>query len=707
MNKKKIILRGLNCADCAYKIEAGVNKLDSIKEANLNFSTSTLSINLINKESWEHTYKEILKIIYRYDTKIKVVIESEEGNNSININHQHDSRNKSFSNKDIYIVIGIFFFILPILFTFNYPVNLLLFIGAYLLIGGPVLLRAGKNILMGQIFDENFLMSIATLGAFVIGEYPEAVAVMLFYQVGEFFQDLAVNRSRKSIQDLMDIRPDYANIKVGDSITKVSPNNVSVGDIIIVKPGEKVPLDGIILEGKAMMDTSALTGESLPRNVEPGNKVLSGFINNNGLITLKIIKNFKESTVSKILELVENTSSKKATTEQFITKFSRYYTPIVVFIAISLAIFPPLILRAGFSQWIYRALIFLVISCPCALVISVPLGFFGGIGLASKNGILVKGGNYLEALNNIDMMVFDKTGTLTKGTFEVIEIKAYGNFNEDELLYYAAHGEYFSNHPIAKSIIKKFDGDINKEDIANYEEISGFGIKANIRGKEVLLGNDKLMSNENIDLSHPKTIGTIVHIAIDKEYMGYIVISDELKTDSKETIKALKYLGIRKTIMLTGDNDIVGENIANKLSLDDFYTGLLPQDKVEKLEQLEKEKIKGKKLAFVGDGINDAPVIVRADIGIAMGGLGSDAAIEAADIVLMTDEPYKIVKAIKIAQFTRNIVIQNIIFALAVKAVVLLLGALGHTTMWAAVFADVGVSLIAILNSLRIITHKA
>lgn len=702
MNRKQITLQGLTCADCANKIEAGIKELDSIKDVNLNFSTSILTVNLKDNESWEEAHRKILSIISKYDNSIKLTYKKDYHPNI----HSHNSNDRKFSKDDIFIGIGVVLFLLSMVFTFNYPLNLLLFVGAYLFIGGQVLLMAGKNILRGQVFDENFLMSIATLGAFAIGEYPEGVAVMLFYQVGEFFQDLAVNRSRKSIHDLMDIRPDYANLKAGDNISKVDPSHVNIGDLIIVKPGEKVPLDGIIIEGKAMMDTSALTGESIPRNVGPGSQVLSGFINNSGLITLEVTKNFHESTVSKILELVENTSSKKATTEQFITKFSRFYTPIVVFIALGIAIFPPLVLGGGFSQWIYKSLVFLVISCPCALVISVPLGFFGGIGSASKNGILVKGGNYLEALNNIDMMIFDKTGTLTKGTFEVIKVHSHGDFSDNDLLYYAAHGEYYSNHPIAKSIVKRFDGIVNKGDISNYEEISGFGIRATIKGKDLFLGNDKLMSKENIEFTLPSTVGTIVHGAINNQYMGYIVISDELKADSKDTIKALKSLGIRKNIMLTGDNEVLGENIAKELSLDAFYAGLLPQEKVERLEQLDKEKIKGKNLAFVGDGINDAPVIVRADIGIAMGGLGSDAAIEAADIVLMTDEPSKLIKAIKIARFTRNIVMQNIIFALTVKIGVLILGALGYATMWLAVFADVGVSLIAILNSLRVITNR-
>jgi len=557
------------------------------------------------------------------------------------------------------------------------------------------------------LFDENFLMTIATIGAFAIGEFPEGVAVMLFYQAGEFMQNLAVTRSRKFIAELMDIRPDYANLKVDEGIKRVSPEEVDIGELIIVKPGERIPLDGEVVEGKAMVDTSALTGESLPREVSVGSEVLGGFVNKNGLLTIKVSKEFGESTVAKILDLVENASSKKAPTENFITKFARYYTPIVVFAALGLAIIPPLVIKdATFSQWFYRALIFLVISCPCALVVSIPLGFFGGIGGASRNGILVKGGNYLEALNDVGTIVMDKTGTLTKGVFKVTKIETIKGLSREELLEYAAYTESYSNHPIAASILKEYGGEVDKGQIQDYNEISGYGIKAKVKGREIIAGNRKLMEKENISIKKLDEIGTIVHIAVDNNYAGYIVISDEIKGDSKEAIKGLKEIGIKQIIMLTGDNALVANRIAQELGVDKVYSELLPQDKVVKVEMLEKEKTSKDKLMFVGDGINDAPVLARADIGVAMGGLGSDAAIEAADIVIMTDEPSKLVSAIIIARRTRNIVWQNILFSLGVKGVVLLLGALGYATMWAAVFADVGVALIAVLNAMRVMTIR-
>lgn len=559
----------------------------------------------------------------------------------------------------------------------------------------------------GQVFDENFLMSVATIGAFAIGEFAEGVAVMLFYQIGEFFQGRAVNRSRKSIADLMDIRPDYANLKLENEVKKVSPQEVKINDYIVIKPGEKVPLDGVVVEGESMVDTSALTGESVPREVKKDNDVLGGFINKNGVLTVKVSKEFEESTVSKILELVENASSKKAPTENFITKFARYYTPIVVFAALGLAVIPPLVIQgATFAEWIYRALTFLVISCPCALVISIPLGFFGGIGGASKNGILIKGGNYLEALNSVDTVVFDKTGTLTKGVFKVTDINPSKDISKEELLEYAAFAESYSNHPIATSILNAYSKEIDKEKIENYEEIAGHGIKVNVKGKEVLAGNIKLMDLNKIQHKLVEDMGTVIYVALDGNFAGSILISDEVKIDSKNAIKGLKDIGIKKTAMLTGDNKKVGVKIANELGLDEVYAELLPDQKVEKLEMLDKQKSEKGKLVFVGDGINDAPVLARADIGVAMGGLGSDAAIEAADVVLMTDEPMKLVNAIKIAKRTKKIVWQNIIFAFGVKAIVLLLGAGGHASMWEAVFADVGVALIAVLNAMRVLNVK-
>ncbi|HZK57139.1 MAG TPA: heavy metal translocating P-type ATPase, partial [Clostridia bacterium] len=577
------------------------------------------------------------------------------------------------------------------------------YLASYLIIRGEVLQRAGKNILRGRIFDENFLMVIATIGAFAIGEFPEGVAVMLFYQIGESLQDMAVSRSRKSIAQLMDIRPDYANLKIGENEKRVSPIDVSVGDHIIAKPGEKIPLDGIVLEGNSMINTSALTGESVPRGVETGDTVLGGFINMDGLLTIEVTKRFEESTVSKILKLVEDSGSKKALTENFITKFARYYTPVVVFVAIALAAIPPLIIRdAVFSDWAYRALIFLVISCPCALVISIPLGFFGGIGGASRHGILVKGGNYLEALNNVHIVVFDKTGTLTKGVFKVTEINACIDISKDELLEYAAYAESYSNHPIATSILAAYGKEINKKNIENYEEISGHGVKTEVKGKKILAGNKKLMDREGIVYKPVKTIGTAIYIAVEGIFTGSIIISDELREDSKDTISMLKAIGINKTVMLTGDNEGIGKKVASELGIDEVYSELLPDEKVKKIELLNKQKLSKGKLVFVGDGINDAPVLAGADIGVAMGGLGSDAAIEAADVVLMTDEPMKLISAIKIAGRTNRIVWQNILFAIAVKIIILVSGAGGIATMWEAVFADVGVALIAVLNSMRV-----
>ena len=581
-----------------------------------------------------------------------------------------------------------------------------LFVISYIIVGGDVVEKAVKNILRGKVFDETFLMSIATIGAFLIGEYPEGVAVMLFYQVGELFQSYAVDKSRKSIATLMDIRPDYANLKKGDELVKVDPDEVKIGDIIVIKAGEKVPLDGKVIDGSSMLDTSALTGESVPREVEVGSDILSGCININGVITAEVTKEFEESTVSKILDLVENASSKKSNSEQFITKFARYYTPVVVIIAAILAIVPPLVIDgATFSDWIYRALSFLVVSCPCALVISIPLSFFGGIGGASRKGILVKGSNYLEALAQTEIVVFDKTGTLTKGVFNVQEIHADGISKED-LLELTAYAESYSNHPISISLKRAYGKEIDNGRISDVEEISGHGVSATVDGKKVMAGNIKLMKKMNISYFKGELIGTVVHVAVDNKYAGYIVIADEVKEDSAQAIKELKAANIKQTVMLTGDNKNVGAKVAKELGLDKFYAELLPGDKVDKMEELFSQKSAKGKLAFVGDGINDAPVLARADIGIAMGGLGSDAAIEAADIVIMTDEPSKIATAMKISKKTLKIAYQNIVFAIGIKIVVLLLSALGITTMWAAIFADVGVTILAVLNSFRALNVK-
>lgn len=605
------------------------------------------------------------------------------------------------------IIIGAAVLATAVLLSLNNEwLQIALFIISYIIVGGDVVKRAVKNIFKGQVFDENFLMSIATICAFFIGEYPEGVAVMLFYQVGELFQSYAVGKSRKSIASLMDIRPDYANVKKGDELVKVDPDEVQIGDIIVIKAGEKIPLDGKVIEGSSMIDTSALTGESVPREVEVGSDILSGCININGVITAEVTKEFGESTVSKILDLVENASSKKSNSEQFITKFARYYTPVVVIIAVFLAIIPPLVIDgATFSDWIYRALAFLVVSCPCALVISIPLSFFGGIGGASKKGVLVKGSNYLEALAETEIVVFDKTGTLTKGVFNVQEIHPEG-VSKEELLELTAHAESYSNHPISFSLRRAYSKEIDNGRISDVEEISGHGVIATVDGKKVMVGNIKLMKMMDIPYFKGELIGTIVHVAVNNKYIGYIVIADEVKEDSAQAIKELKAANIKQTVMLTGDNKSIGSKVAKELGLDKVYAELLPADKVEKLEELFSQKSKKGKLAFVGDGINDAPVLARADIGIAMGGLGSDAAIEAADVVIMTDEPSKIATTMKISKKTLKIAHQNIVFAIGIKIIVLILSAFGITTMWAAIFADVGVTIIAVLNAFRALNVK-
>ena len=604
----------------------------------------------------------------------------------------------------IKVVIALILFLISLIIPFeNAWINIGIYIISYLIVGLDVLVEAIKNIFKGEVFDENFLMTIATIGAFAIGEYPEAVAVMLFYQVGEMFQSYAVDKSRKSIASLMDIRPDFANIKKNGSIEKVSPDKISIGDIIIVKPGEKVPLDGTIVDGNSILDTSALTGESVPREVSIGDEILSGSINQNGLIEIKVTKSFGESTVSKILDLVENASSKKSKSENFISKFAKYYTPIVVVIAVLLAIIPPIIFKeTEFIQWLYRALTFLVVSCPCALVISIPLGFFGGIGGASKLGVLVKGSNYLEALSKTEVVVFDKTGTLTEGVFEVKKVNSV-DITKEDLIKYAAYAESFSNHPIANSLKKAYGKDIDNKKISETHELSGLGVNAVVDGKEVFVGNEKLMQEKNIEYIKCNEIGTILYVAINNQFKGTIIISDKIKADAKKAIEKLKKNNVKKIVMLTGDKKAVGESVAKELGLDEVYTELLPNDKVEKVEELMKSKSEKGKLAFVGDGINDAPVLAISDIGIAMGGLGSDAAIEAADVVLMTDEPSKVVDAIKISKKTLKIVKQNIIFAIVVKILVLILSAIGLSNMWQAVFADVGVSVLAILNALRVL----
>ncbi|NLP16680.1 MAG: cadmium-translocating P-type ATPase [Clostridiales bacterium] len=584
--------------------------------------------------------------------------------------------------------------------------NIVLFLTSYIIVGGDIVLRAVRNITKGKVFDENFLMALATIGAMIISEYAEGIAVMLLYQIGELFQSYAVDKSRRSIADLMDIRPDYANIKKDDEIISVSPEEVKVSDIIVIKPGESIPLDARVLQGTSMVDTSALTGESLPRDVGPGDEILSGCINISGLITAEVTKEYEESTVSKILDLVENASSKKSQSEQFITKFARYYTPVVVILAVLLAVLPPLIVKGEeFSEWTYRALSFLVVSCPCALVISIPLTFFSGIGGASKKGILIKGSNYFEALANTEIMVFDKTGTLTKGVFEVQEIYST-SISKEELIELVAHAESISGHPISKSILKAYGKEIDQSIISEAYENAGHGVEVVVNGKKIIAGNAKLMKLREIDYIDKKQTGTVVHVAIDGIYSGYILIADEIRKDSHEAIKNLKAANIKQTIMLTGDKRSVGEKIAEELGLDKVYTELLPKDKVDRLEELLTQTSHKGKLAYVGDGINDAPVLARADVGIAMGGLGSDAAVEAADVVIMTDEPAKIPVAIRLSKKIIGIANQNIIFAIGVKILILILSALGITNLWMAIFGDVGVTFLAVLNSFRALKIK-
>lgn len=611
--------------------------------------------------------------------------------------------NKKMKKQLYRIIISGILLLFSILVDINVKyINSIIFIVAYLIIGYDILLKAFKNIKRGKVFDENFLMSVATIGALCIGNIPEAVSVMLFYQVGELFQSYAVNKSRKSVASLMDIRPDYANVIRNDKHIKVDPNEVNIEEIILIKPGEKIPLDGVIVEGSSMLNTLALTGESVPRRVEKGDEVLSGCINNESVLKVKVTKKFGESTVSKILDLVENASSRKSNSEAFITKFAKYYTPIVCGIALVLAVLPPIILNQEFNTWIYRALSFLVVSCPCALVVSIPLSFFGGIGASSSVGVLVKGSNYLEALSNIEIVVCDKTGTLTEGVFKVQKINAI-SMSDEELLKYAAYAESFSNHPIAMSLKEAYHKKIDSKKVTDTKEISGKGVEAKVDGKKVLVGNDKLMKDMNIKYDKCDDIGTIVYVIVDNKYFGYIVISDKIKDDSYEAVKGLKANNVKKLVMLTGDKKDISKVVSEELKLDEYHSELLPQDKVKCVEKLMLEKSKEGKLLFVGDGINDAPVLALSDIGVAMGGLGSDAAIEAADVVIMTDEISKISKAISISRKTMRIVKENIIFAITVKIAVLVLSALGIATMWSAVFADVGVSVIAILNALRIL----
>ncbi len=697
--EKTFLLRGLDCPNCSAKIEKEVGELAGVSISNVNLMKQMLTVEVEDSFA-EAVVAEIKEIVHSHEPEVEVSEYVAKAKSAESEDNKDDSKKMI-----IRLISGAVFFgvgiILGELVMAPLPVELAFLIISYIILGGDVVLKAVKNISKGRIFDENFLMSLSTVGAFVIGEYPEAVAVMLFYQVGEFFQDMSVKRSRKSIADLMDIRPDSATVKRNGELVTVAPETVSIGEVIVVKPGEKIPLDGIVTHGESMLDTKALTGESMPRAVHRGDEALSGCINQSGVLTIEVTKAFGESTVAKIIDLVENASSRKAPTENFITKFARYYTPVVVILAAILAFVPPLMIGGDWIEWIRRGMVFLVISCPCALVISIPLAFFGGIGAASKHGVLVKGSNYLEALNNVSTVVFDKTGTLTKGVFKVTDVLCANGFTREGILEYAALAESFSNHPIAKSVLAAHGKEVDQTAIADYKEISGHGISAIVDGKKVLAGNTKLMEVENVAYSVCDKVGTKVYVAIDGQYAGCILIADEIKADSKKAISDLKRMGVQKTVMLTGDDEKIGKAVAEELNLDEYYAGLLPEQKVEKLELLDSKKCLRSKLAFVGDGINDAPVLARADIGIAMGGLGSDAAIEAADVVLMTDELSGLVKAIGVAKATKSIVIQNIVISLAVKGVFLVLGAFGVAGMWEAVFGDVGVALIAVFNAMR------
>ena len=703
---KTYLLKGLDCPNCSAKIEKEVGELDGVNSSAVNLMKQTLTISVETAVATEAA-KQIETIVHSHEPDVVVseyiaeTVTAAKSKDTVN-NGDDDSKKMT-----IRLISGAVIYALGMALTvfakIPLPVELGFLIVSYIILGGDVVIRAVKNITKGRVFDEHFLVSLSTIGAFIIGEYPEAVAVMLFYQVGEFFQDMAVKRSRKSIADLMDIRPDSATVNRNGELVIVGPETVALGEVIVVKPGEKIPLDGIVLDGESMLDTKALTGESVPRSIHKGDEALSGCINQSGVLTIQVTKAFGESTVAKIIDLVENASSRKAPTENFITTFARYYTPVVVILAAILAIIPPLAFGGEWIEWIRRGFVFLVISCPCALVISIPLTFFGGIGAASKHGVLVKGSNYLEALNSVSVVVFDKTGTLTKGVFKVTDILPAEGFTKQQLLEYAAKAESFSTHPIAKSILSAYGMEIDQTVVSDYKEISGHGISVNADSKRILAGNTALMDAQHISYVPCDKAGTKVYVAVDGRYAGCILIADEVKADSKKAIANLKRIGIEKTVMLTGDDEKIGRAVAGELGLDEYYAQLLPDQKVEKLELLDSKKRQGSKLAFIGDGINDAPVLARADVGIAMGGLGSDAAIEAADVVLMTDEPSKLVEAIDVAKNTKRIVIQNIAIALTVKGVFLILGAFGIAGMWEAVFGDVGVAMIAVLNAMRML----
>ncbi|HCX63582.1 MAG TPA: cadmium-translocating P-type ATPase [Eubacteriaceae bacterium] len=690
--KKTIPLKNLSCANCALKMEDRIRRMDEIKEVQVDFTSQKMVVE--SEYFGDQLLEKMESTMQKIEPDVAIVRESD----------QKGEEESVFKKHIIKLIVGSVVFAYALLSDHTAQIELILYITAYLIVGENVLKNAIKGIFRGEVFSEFFLMSVATIGAFFVGEYPEGVGVMLFFLIGEIFQDKAVDRSRKSISDLMDIKTDYVNVYEEGVYQRKDPKEVKIDEIFIVKPGEKIPLDGVVVKGESMVDTSALTGESLPREIGVGEEALGGFINTNGILEIKTTKIFEDSTVSKILELVENASSKKAPTERFISKFARYYTPVVVFSALAVALVPPLVLpQATFEEWIYRALIFLVISCPCALVVSIPLGFFGGIGGASKKGILIKGANYLEGLNQVTSVVFDKTGTLTKGVFEVTDIQPQGDISKDQLLEYAAYGESFSNHPIAKSLVRAYARSIDANRIENYEERSGKGVRSILDGQTILCGNKEWMKANDIEIPLVDVEGSIVYVALKGRYLGHIVIADTIKEDSIQTIRQLKELGIQKTVMLTGDRERTARRIAEELGIDEVYFELLPDEKVKMMEQLQNQQNRKEKIIYVGDGINDAPVLARSDIGVAMGGLGSDAAIEAADVVFMEDEPSKLPTALKIARRTRKIVYQNIVFALGIKGIFLIFGAFGMATMWEAVFADVGVALLAVLNASRVL----
>lgn len=694
--KREFIIKGLHCANCAAKMEVSINNILGVKKAYVDFVGKRLILEYRSPKDEDRIINETIKTINNIEEGIEII----ERKSTKQLEVEKDGE---ISSQLLRLIVSLILFAAGQILNLTEIWRLAIFCAAYVLSGGEVVYKALRNLFRGSLFDENFLMTVATIGAFAIGEYPEAAAVMIFYNIGELFQDMALNRSRKSIKALMNIRPDHANLVVGNTIQEVSPEDVSLGDIIIVKAGERVPLDGTVIKGETSMDTSALTGESMPRDIKVGDTVLSGFINKNKMISLRVDKEYYESTVAKILDLVENAALKKAPTENFITKFARIYTPVVVFTALAIALIPTAIFGAvTFQQWLYRALIFLVVSCPCALVVSIPLSFFGGIGGASKRGILVKGGNYLEALNHIDTVVFDKTGTLTEGVFKVNEIIGRAGFEKEDVLKYAAIAESYSDHPIAISIKEAYGETIDLSDVLSHEDIPGHGIKVKTTSGNIFVGNNKLMEREAIDYERVQSVGTIVHVAVDGIYAGHVLISDTPKIDAQNTIKNLKKEGVKNIVMLTGDGKSAALAVSEQLGIDKTYYELLPQGKVEILGKIKREKKGNGNVLFVGDGINDAPVLTMADIGVAMGGLGSDAAIEASDIVLMTDEPSKLIEGINIAKFTRKIVWQNIIFALSVKFIVLIMGAFGLATMWEAVFADVGVALLAVINAMRV-----